>query len=157
MTVERGRSRKNSAEADLRARALRFLARREHSRSELQRKLAPFAEDPADLAIVLDDFVRRGWLSDRRAAEQLVHSRRGKFGSARIRQELLRRGIAENAVAEALPGLKDGDVAAARTVWQKKFGIMPRNMAERARQVRFLQGRGFTADVIRRVMKGDNG
>ena len=151
--VERSRPRNNSAQLSLRARALRMLARREHSRLELQRKLEAY-DDAAEIEKLLDDFAGKGWLSESRVLEQLVHARRGKFGSRRIRQELIDKGIAGDLVAQALPGLKDGDLEAARAIWRKKFGKPPRNMNERARQTRFLLSRGFTADVVRRVVRG---
>ena len=84
--------------ASLRSRALKLLARREHSRVELQRKLAPHAEDPAALESLLDELMAHGWLAEGRVAEQLIHARRPRFGSGRIRQELLARGVAEEVV-----------------------------------------------------------
>ena len=77
----------------------------------------------------------------------------GKHGSQRIRQELLDKGIAEELVAQALPQLKDGDIEAARALWQRKFGKPPRDMAERAKQVRFMQSRGFALETVLRVIK----
>lgn len=138
----------------LRARALRLLARREHSRRELERKLAVHAEDPAEVGRVLDEFEAQGWLSERRVVEQVVHARRSRFGARRIEQELLDKGISADAVAAALPGLKDSELAAARAVWARKFGKLPRTPAERASQARFLQGRGFGFDIVLKVIKG---
>lgn len=149
--MQRRQSRKSSP--SLRARALRLLARREHSRLELQRKLAPHAQDPDELAGLLDDLRRRGWLSESRVVEQIIHARREKFGSRRIRQELLEKGVAEELVAASLPGLEDGDAEAARAVWQKKFGKLPRSPSERARQARFLQNRGFSHETIRQMLR----
>ncbi|MBI1965511.1 MAG: recombination regulator RecX [Betaproteobacteria bacterium] len=138
----------------LRARALRLLARREHSRRELERKLAVHAEDPAEVARVLDELEARGWLSERRVVEQLVHARRSRFGARRIERDLLDKGISADAVAAALPGLRESELEAARAVWAKKFGRLARTPAERARQARFLQGRGFAFDVVMKVIKG---
>ena len=133
---------------------MRLLARREHSRHELGRKLAVHAGDPAEIERVLDEFEARGWLSERRVVEQVVHARRSRFGARRIEHELLDKGISADAVAAALPGLKHGELEAARAVWAKKFGRLPRTPAERARQARFLQGRGFGFDVVLKVIKG---
>jgi regulatory protein len=139
----------------LRERALRFLARREHSRAELARKLVPHADDSAEIDSVLDDLENRGWLSERRVVEQVVHARRTRFGARRIERELLDKGVSEDSVAAALPQLKEGELEAARAVWLRKFGgRQPGRPAERARQVRFLQGRGFDLDVILKVIKG---
>ena len=139
----------------LRGRALKLLARREHSRSELARKLAPHAEDPAQIEALLDDFEKRGWLSEHRVVEQMVHARRSRYGARRIERDLLGKGVSEEAVAAALPALKSGELTAAREIWRKKFGgRLPRTPADRARQARFLQGRGFNFDVIMKVIEG---
>jgi regulatory protein len=138
----------------LQGRALKLLARREHTRAELARKLAPHAGDPAQIEALLDDFEKRGWLSERRVVEQVVHARRSRFGAKRIEHELIRKGVSEEAVAAAVPALKASELDAARDVWHRKFGSRPpRGAAERARQVRFLQGRGFDFDVIMKIIK----
>ncbi|HET7596188.1 MAG TPA: recombination regulator RecX [Burkholderiales bacterium] len=137
----------------LRARALRLLARREHSRRELERKLAPCAGDAQELEALLDEFTARGWLREARVAEQVIHARRGRFGSARIREELLARGVAEEVVASMLSELRAGDLEAAIAVWRRKFRTPPTTSAERARQIRFLQGRGFALETILKVIR----
>jgi regulatory protein len=142
----------------LRARALRLLARREHTRAELVRKLSEEAGDPAEVERVLDDFERRGWLSERRAVEQRVHALRARYGARRIERDLLARGVSAETVGEALAGLKPGELEAARAVWRRKFGgRLARTPAERAKQARFLQGRGFDLDVVMKVIKADEG
>lgn len=151
--MEPRQPKKNRPEPSLRARALRLLARREHSRLELQRKLAPHAQDPDELETLIADLVRRGWLSEQRVVEQVIHARRSKFGSQRIRQQLIDKGIAEELVTQALPQLRDGDAEAARALWQRKFGKLPRDMAERAKQVRFMQSRGFALETVLRIIK----
>jgi regulatory protein len=135
---------------------LRLLARREHSRHELARKLAAHSQDPAELESVLDGLEAQGWLSERRLAEQVVHSRRSRFGPRRIARELAEKGIGEETVAAALQTLKENEVDNARAIWRKKFARLPRTAAERARQVRFLQGRGFGLDTIMKVVKGED-
>lgn len=132
---------------------MRHLARREHSRLELQRKLAPHAQNPDEVTDLIEDLVRRGWLSEQRVVEQLIHARRGKLGSQRIRQQLLDKGVAEELVAQALPQLRDGDMAAARALWKRKFGKPPEDTAERAKQVRFMQSRGFALETALRVIR----
>ena len=153
-------------ELSLRARALQYLARREYSRAELRGKLLPYAgtdEDfnqprpenprPENLDALLDDLTARGWLSDARAATQLLHAKRSRFGTQRITQELRQKGIAEELIGDVLPGLKESELDAARNVWQKKFGVLPQDTNEKARQVRFLQSRGFGFDVIFQVLR----
>lgn len=146
-------SRKNRPEPGLRARALGILARREYSRSELERKLAPLTEDPGKIAQLLDDFERRGWLSESRVVEQLVATRRRRYGAQRITHELREKGVSEAAIAVAESELKESELDAARAVWMKKFGSLPRNANERARQVRFMQSRGFALETVMRIIK----
>ena len=140
-------------EPTLRVRALQMLARREHTRAELGRRLAPFAQNEGEIEALLDEFDGRGWLSEARAVEQVVHARRSRFGSRRIRAELERRGVDAERVASAMDRVRTGERAALETVWRKKFGTAPGNASERARQIRFLQGRGFELDMILRVIK----
>lgn len=146
-------SRKNKPARSLRARALALLARREHSRRELAKKLAPFAEIPAEIPELLDEFERRGWLSESRVVEQVLASRRCRFGAQRIVHELRGKGLSEAAISGAQRQLQESELDAARVVWQKKFGALPANARDQARQMRFLQGRGFSLDIIRRVLR----
>ncbi|MEO8006053.1 MAG: recombination regulator RecX, partial [Betaproteobacteria bacterium] len=132
----------------LRVRALKALARREHSRQELQAKLLPHAEEAEEVGRLLDDFEKRGWLSEARFVEQLSTVRRRKFGAARILHELREKGVSAPALETARASLKESEVDAARSVWQKKFGNLPATAQERAKQSRFLASRGFSAEVV---------
>lgn len=134
-------------------RALAHLARREHSRLELEKKLAPHATTPDELSAILDELERNGWLSSSRVMEQVIHMRKSRFGSRRIALELREKGIAENLIAAVLPNLQDAEQDTAREVWRKKFGVMPGNAKEFMRQKRFLSGRGFSSAVITRVLR----
>lgn len=138
----------------LRERALRLLARREYSRAELARKLAPSAEGE-DLDALLDDLERENLLSNARFAEMLAHSRAGRHGSLRLKAELRDKGVPAELIDATVAEAKGRDLEAARAVWQKKFGIPPRDAGERAKQMRFLAARGFPAEVVRRVVGGE--
>jgi regulatory protein len=144
----------------LKARALRCLAMREHSRAELERKLARHAddspEDPAAprIARVLDELVARGLLDEQRAAEALVSAQARRFGGLKLRQNLRARGVDAAAAEAALAGVSGGELARALAVWQRRFGQLATDPTERARQARFLAGRGFATDVIRRIVSG---
>ena len=144
-------------EPSLRERALAYLARREHSRAELARKLAVYCEDRDEINTLLDDFAQRGWLSEARFAEMVVQARHGKFGSRRIVHELREKGVSEEAIAAALPEVRENELETARAVWAKKFGALPADAKEKARQMRFLASRGFGAETIRRVVQGKEG
>jgi regulatory protein len=144
---------KPKPELTLRVRAMRYLARREHSRAELQQKLQAHVQEGEDLAAVLDELEKRNWLSDARAATQLVEAKRNRFGSQRIAHELRQRGIGEDMIAAAMPELKVSELETAREVWQRKFGKPPQDAMEKARQMRFLQSRGFSTGVILKVLR----
>lgn len=138
---------------DLRARALALLARREHTRAELQRKLAGLADADDDLASLLDELESERLLSDARYAAQRVAHRASRLGDTRLRQELKGAGVAEAAIVNALTESGD-EHARCREVWKKKFGEMPIDVNERHRQMRFLQYRGFSTESIRKVLGG---
>ena len=135
---------------------MKFLARREHSRAELRARLLPYVHEGDDVEAVLDELEKRNRLSDERAAAQIVHAQRSRFGVQRITHELRQKGIAEELISVALPALKETELAAARDVWQKKFGLAPKDEKEKAKQVRFLQSRGFAFDVIFKVLRLDD-
>lgn len=138
----------------LRARALALLGRREYSRLQLQRLLSRDGEAEEAIGSVLDEFEARGWLSERRVVEQTTAARRRRFGAGRIAADLRAKGVSEDAIADAVAGLKPDEMDRARSVWERKYGHLPRDAAERSRQMRFLQGRGFGLDVALKVTAG---
>ncbi|MBI1283661.1 MAG: recombination regulator RecX [Thiobacillus sp.] len=133
---------------DLRERALRLLARREHSRAELVRKLEQAEFDTSDIQHLLDEFEQKGWLSDQRFAESYVADHRARAGGIKLAYDLRQRGVSDNIIEAALNDNRESELDRAREVWRKKFGTAPSDI-EKARQMRFLQSRGFTADIIR--------
>lgn len=180
----------------LKGRALALLAQREHSRSELRRKLLRHAraedaqavpddasaapgsrdmlagaadrsadtdtepgEDAATPTIpaaqrvdaLLDWLEQQRYLSEVRFVESRIHARATRFGNLRIRQELAEHGV--ELPAEAAQALQETELARAREVWLRKFGTPAASAAELAKQMRFLAGRGFSPDVIRRVLR----
>ena len=138
----------------LKGRALRLLSGREHSRAELQRKLAQHETEPGELARALDELEAKGFINEQRVVESVLNRRASRLGAARVRQELQAKGLDPQAVAEAVAGLQDSEEPRAREVWRKKFGEPPADAAERGKQMRFLASRGFGGDAIRRVVSG---
>jgi regulatory protein len=137
--------------AALKARALRLLARREHSRQELARKLAPHAASSGDLESLLSDLEGRRQLSDQRYAEERAHRLARKYGAAKIRHELRAKGVAE----EIVEGIStEGELERARAILNRKYRDHARTREERAKRARFLQSRGFSMDVITRLIRG---
>jgi len=136
----------------LKGRALRYLAAREHSRSELERKLKPHEETPGQLAQVLDDLQAKDFISEARVVESVINRRAGRFGASRIKYELQNKGLGAEAVADAVERLKGSELERAREIWRKKFEGPALDAAGKAKQMRFLAARGFGGDVIRRVV-----
>lgn len=137
----------------LTGRALRLLSQREHSRLELRRKLATHAESPEQLDRVLDDLERRGFLSEQRFADSVVHRRAGRFGLRRIEHELGAHHVDAAIRAPVLERLSRTERERALEVWRKRFGQAPADVSERARHYRFLAQRGFTSDAVAWVMR----
>ena len=162
----------------LKARALRLLSMREYSRKGLATKLEESAarmlklklveedveasalasepETPLKVQIeaVLDDFEARGWLSDQRFAEALVRRRSERYGTRKIQDELLQAGVDSAKTADLLKNLKDTEFQRAYELWERKFGVLATEQKERARQYRFLASKGFSSDVVSRVVAG---
>ena len=136
----------------LKGRALRYLAAREHSRAELERKLAAHEETPGQLAQVLDELQAKDFINEGRVVESVINRRAARFGASRIRYELQNKGLGAEAVADAVASLKDSELERARDIWRRKFDGPAPDAAGRAKQMRFLAARGFGGDVIRRVV-----
>lgn len=136
----------------LKNRALRLLTLREHSRPELERKLAVHEEQAGQLALVLDDLEAKGFISEQRVVASVVYRRSGKLGAKRVGQELQHKGISQEAVKEAVAELQTTELDRARAVWLKKFGQTATTPKEKAKQLRFLISRGFSTSVLYEVL-----
>jgi regulatory protein len=142
----------------VKGRALRYLSQREHSRAELERKLARYVEDAptasaaAQIRAALDDLTARGYLSEARVAESVLAGLGARYGSRRLKQTMQAKGLAPELVAHTLQQARATELDRAREVWRRRFGTPPASASERAKQMRFLAGRGFDGDVIRRVV-----
>jgi regulatory protein len=154
--VARARSGENAPDlpAELRARALRHLARREHSRRELERKLAPHAESGAALEALLDALDAKKQLSDERYAEARTHQLARKYGAARIAHELRGKGVCDDAIAAAIAAEGASDLERAAAILRRKFRLPATSRVEQERRARFLQSRGFSSEVIYRLVLG---
>lgn len=137
--------------SELYARAVKLLARREHTRAELARKLAAHGTEE-EIDTVLNELAKTGLQSDARFAESYLRSQAGRLGAARLRNTLRQKGVSSDLVAAQVRELPD-ELERARGVWQKKFGTSPADRSEWVRQARFLMGRGFSTDIIHRLLK----
>jgi regulatory protein len=137
---------------ELRARALRLLARREHTRAELARKLAPLAGSRDVLETLLVQLEGRKQLSDERYAEARAHRLSRKFGALRVRRELVAKGVGQEAAARFAADVEKTDLERARSILARKYRAPASAPKEHLRRARFLQSRGFSPDVIRRAL-----
>ena len=145
---------------DLRERALRLLARREHSRAQLEQKLGrdlpgDKEDSQAKLSALLDELEERGLLSDERFARARAATRGQRIGKAKFVHELRTQGVDDEIIASAVVEMEEGgdETSRALAVWRKKFGTPPEDRAAWAKQARFLQGRGFSSNSIRQILK----
>jgi regulatory protein len=157
----------------LKMRAISLLSQREHSRLELRRKLqniqrkTPSAarvdadesnqapQTQAELDLLLDWLQAQGYLSEQRFVESRVHARASRYGSLRIKQELAQHGLSLS--AEAMAELKAAELERAKIICSRKFGAQaPPDAAAKAKQMRFMMARGFSAETIRKLLRWDD-
>jgi regulatory protein len=127
--------------------------RREHSRAELARKLAPHAESPAALEQLLDALASKKQLSDGRYAELRAHQLSRKYGAARIRLDLKAKGVDQELIERVCAA---GELERAASILQRKYRTSASSREERARRMRFLQQRGFSHETIRKLLSSDD-
>jgi regulatory protein len=137
----------------LKARALRYLSMREHSRMELSRKLSRYAEEADNIEALMDWLETANFLSQDRFSESLVNRRAARFGNNRILSELQSHGIEGEALKTIKADLTEGETTRAAEILVKKFGQAPENSAERAKYMRFLQQRGFSFGAIQHAIR----
>lgn len=148
------------AALSVKGRALRYLAQREHSRLELERKLARHVQDTeaataqAQIAAALDQLTAAGLLSEARAAEAVLLHQGRRFGARRLKQVLQAKGLDVELVATTLQQARGTELERAREVWARRFGAAPADAKQTIQQMRFLAGRGFDSEVIRRIVRG---
>ncbi|WP_416422874.1 recombination regulator RecX [Pseudomonas sp. App30] len=136
--------------------AMDLLARREHGRVELTRKLRQRGAPPELIEQELDRLTEEGLLSESRYLEAFINYRaRSGYGPARIREELGQRGLQRADVEQALRESGFDWAAQLTEVWQRKFaGQLPVDPRSRAQQTRFLAYRGYPMDLIGRLLSG---
>lgn len=149
----------------LKARAIAHLARRDYARAELRQKLLGAggqgpsagvpnsAPDAGEVDALLDELAALGYLSDERYARAVVTRKAGSHSRRAIAGELKAKGVASETVAEAMNAAEGDDTSAMIALWQRRFGKVPANEREKARQVRFLQSRGFALSAIFRLLR----
>lgn len=140
----------------LKARAVRYLSVREHSRQELARKLAAYAMEPDEVQAVLDELQQEGWQSDERFAQSFEHHQSVRFGARRIASTMRERGLDDDLIRQSIDRLQSSESQRAWQVWQKRFGSngLPSDPKEHSRQARFLLSRGFDAGIVNKILAG---
>ncbi len=149
---------RNKEPIDPRAKAIELLARREHSARELKRKLEQRGISKDEAAEAVSGLAQDGWQSDARYAEMLVRSRIAQgYGPVRIEAELEVAGVNGDDIRTAMDEAAVDWRAQAAEAHARHFGQLPKSSAERAKQYRYLQGRGFDGSQIQSALKGDAG
>jgi regulatory protein len=137
----------------LKAQAVRLLARREYARADLEQRLIAKGAARDEVVAVLDELSSQGLLSNERFAHALVAQKSGSYSRRSIRGELKRKGISGEAIEGAIGDAPIDDDAAMLALWQRRFGVPPANDREKARQIRFLQSRGFELSAIFKLLR----
>ena len=139
----------------LMTRAVAYLARREHSRMELGKKLARYLEEGQsfdDVEAVLDRLESKGLLSDERYARSRARVRSARYGDMRVAMELKTQGVETDLVRETIEAIEEPEIVRATRLWERRFGEAPSDYKERARQIRFLASRGFRMGTVMTVV-----
>jgi regulatory protein len=137
----------------LKAQAIRLLARREYARAELESRLAGAGADIAEVRSTLDDLGAQGLLSDQRFARAVIGKKAGSYSRRSIAGELKAKGVAPDDIDEALREADLDDDAALGALWKRRFGELPTSDREKARQIRYLQARGFSLSAIFKLLR----
>ena len=144
----------------IRSRAIALLARREYGRAELKKRLLARASDPetrddnaAVVDAVLDELAAEGLLSDDRYARSFVLRKANGYSARALSDTLKAQGLPDHSVHQALAERELDDDAVMRALWERRFGDPPRHEREKARQVRFLESRGFALSAILRLLR----
>jgi regulatory protein len=130
-----------------------MLARREYSRVELRDRLLATGAERDECEAVLDELAALGLLSDARFAQAVVRQKEGGYSRRAIAETLKQKGVATDAAHAALADHPVDDAAALVALWRRRFGRAPAGEREKARQVRFLQSRGFGLSSILRLLR----
>lgn len=139
----------------LMTRAVAYLARREHSRVELGKKLARYLEEGQsfdEVEVVLDRLESKGLLSDERYARSRARVRSARYGDMRVAMELKTQGVESDLVRETIDAIEEPEIVRATRLWERRFGEAPADYKERARQIRFLASRGFRMSTVMSVV-----
>jgi len=147
-----------NSQKSLRQTALRMLSRRDYSREDISQKLKEKGFHLSDIQVILEDAVAEGWLNDTRFTENYIRARRAKgYGPVRIQQELRSKGIAQETIADHLKITDNSWLAEIQRLWQKHFqGKKADSPVSRAKQMRFLQYRGFTSEQVYTLFNDDD-
>ncbi|MDO5666388.1 MAG: recombination regulator RecX [Alcaligenaceae bacterium] len=177
LTAKSSESKAKKSQLSLLARAIAILSRRDHSEKELRQKLQRYTDDFDEIDSVLSRLQQENWQSDQRFVENFVQSREQRWGNQKILQALAQHELDSESLTELKEDLKDTEYQRAREVWIKRFGAkygidfygsessadyelldqdeqlsFEEQAKERARQMRFLASRGFSADVVYKVV-----
>lgn len=139
---------------ELVARALAFLSRRDASRVEFISKLIAAGYEKTQVESAADWCQSLGFLNESRYVDSAARRLSLKYGPSRVVRSLRDKGVTDQAIAEVLPDLKENELAQASAIWLRKFREPPADAKAKSKQIRYLQSRGFSFEVIKQVLRG---
>lgn len=140
---------------ELLSRALALLSRREMGRAEFITKLLAAGYEKPEVEEAAAWCQSQGFLNETRYVEGVARRLSSKYGASRVATTLRGKGVTEDAIAVAMPDLKVSEIDQARLLWARKFGAPGETQSEKAKQMRYLQSRGFSFDTIKKVVRGE--
>ena len=140
---------------ELLSRALALLSRRDASRAEFIAKLIAAGYEKSEVEGAADWCLSQGFLNETRYVEGAARRLSAKYGVSRVTHTLRSKGVTEEAIAGITSDLKDNELAQARALWLRKFREPPADANAKAKQIRYLQSRGFSFAIIKQVIRGD--
>ncbi|MEP7156583.1 MAG: recombination regulator RecX [Betaproteobacteria bacterium] len=136
------------------SRALAFLSRRDSSRTQFIQKMIAGGYEKSEVEAAADWCQQQGFLDEGRYVEGAARRLSAKYGTSRVLHTLRQKGATEESIAEVTSDLKENELAQARAVWVRKFREPPADANAKSKQIRYLQTRGFSFDIIKRVITG---
>ncbi len=138
--------------SDLKSKVLYYLAKRDYSYKELLQKLQKYSQNIKEITNLLDECVQKGWLCEERYITNYIQSKSKKYSLLKIRNELQQKTNNTQLIEEILAKSQIDEYQIAISIWQKKFGVIPTDTKDVAKQVRFLQSRGFSFVTIKKIL-----
>lgn len=145
---------KNNIKVDIKAKALYFLSRREYAYRELFIKLQKYTQDLEEIKAVLKDLQNKDWLSEERYISRYLECKSTKYGVAKVKYNLICKTGNYDLVEQIITSSDIDEYQNAYKLWYKKFGEVATDFVSAQKQIRFLYNKGFSLDIIKKIVSG---